>query len=82
MIDEVLGQLTTFVFIAHSLKGTFDNAWLYLVGFAFFRLFDICKFGLVKWADEKLENEYGVMLDDLFAGIFAGLVLFLINYFL
>ena len=34
--------------------------------------------GPVKWADTKLKNAFGVMLDDVFAGIFAALILMLI----
>lgn len=43
-----------------------------LLPFALFRFFDIKKPSLVGWADSKLSNSQGVMLDDVFAGIFAG----------
>jgi phosphatidylglycerophosphatase A len=36
-----------------------------------FRLFDIVKIGPVGWADKKLPGEWGVMMDDIIAGIFA-----------
>ncbi len=80
VIDEVLGQLTAFLAAAPVLHDSFHLWWYYPIGFAFFRLFDIAKIGPVKWADEKITNAYGVMLDDLFAGLFAAVVLFLVHY--
>jgi phosphatidylglycerophosphatase A len=44
--------------------------WM-LAGFALFRLFDIWKPWPVRWADQKLHGGLGVMLDDVFAGIYA-----------
>lgn len=48
--------------------------WL-LAGFALFRLFDIWKPWPVSWADQKLHGGFGVMLDDMFAGLYALLIL-------
>lgn len=78
VIDETVGQLLTFSFVAYMapeyLLGM--NALLfYVAGFAFFRFFDILKMGPVKYADTKIKNAYGVMLDDVFAGIFASIAL-------
>lgn len=80
VIDEVAGQLTSFLLVTTYLNHTFNMKALaiYLLGFALFRFFDIIKMGPVKWADTKLKNAFGVMLDDVFAGIFAALVLILI----
>lgn len=80
VIDEVSGQSLSFVLLADSLIGNMQ-AWLvYLVGFALFRLFDIWKPQPVRWADRKLLNAWGVMLDDVFAGIYAAICLCLINH--
>ena len=47
--------------------------WPALVaGFIFFRLFDIFKPWPISWADNK-ETAFGVMLDDVLAGIFAAI---------
>ena len=80
VIDEVAGQLTSFLLVTSYLHHTFNiKAFvIYLLGFALFRFFDIIKMGPVKWADTKIKNAFGVMLDDVFAGIFASLVLMLI----
>ena len=56
--------------------------WVYLFGFGLFRFFDICKMGPVRWCDTNLKNAYGVMLDDVFAGVFAAVTLwFAAQYF-
>lgn len=80
VIDETAGQLTTFLLVAPFLQHNLSLSALtvYLLGFGLFRFFDILKIGPVKWADSKLKNAWGVMLDDVFAGIFAAIVLFLI----
>ncbi len=78
VIDEVAGQLLTFSFVAPMLYRNV-SLWalaVYVIGFALFRLFDITKPLLVGWADKKVENAWGVMLDDVFAGLFAAVILF------
>ena len=80
VIDETAGQLMSFVLVAPYLQGTINLKilFVYLIGFGLFRFFDIVKRGPVKWADTKLKNAWGVMLDDVFAGIFAAIVLLVI----
>lgn len=78
VIDETVGQLLSFslvAFIAPDYLLGFSSIWFYIIGFAFFRFFDILKMGPVKYADTKIKNAYGVMLDDVFAGIFAAVLL-------
>ncbi|RYZ51110.1 MAG: phosphatidylglycerophosphatase A [Proteobacteria bacterium] len=68
VIDEVLGQAIASVFFP------FD-AFHIIAAFVLFRIFDIFKPGPIGWADEKLPGAFGTLLDDVIAGIFAGLVL-------
>lgn len=74
VIDEVVGQWITllpasFMFAKHDLP----LMWPALVaGFIFFRLFDITKPWPVSWADRK-ETAFGVMFDDVLAGILAAI---------
>ena len=79
VIDETVGQLLAFVPLAYvsinSLLG-YESFAYYLCGFLFFRLFDIKKMGPVKYFDSRVLNAYGVMLDDVCAGIFAGICLY------
>jgi len=59
------------------------TGWIWmLAGFALFRLFDIWKPWPVSWADEKIGGGVGVMLDDVFAGVYALVVLQVAVYFL
>ncbi len=48
--------------------------WI-VVGFVLFRLFDIWKPWPISVADKKLHGGFGIMLDDLIAGVFALIVL-------
>lgn len=45
-------------------------AWV-IAGFSLFRLFDIWKPWPVRWADRRLHGGFGVMLDDVLAGLYA-----------
>ena len=82
VIDEVVGQLLAFSFVCDSLYQNLHNWWIYLAGFAAFRFFDICKMGPVKWFDSKMKNAYGVMLDDVCAGLMASFTLWLFVQFI
>lgn len=75
VIDETAGQLMSFALVGDLLYQSFDKWYLYIIGFVAFRFFDIIKMGPVRWADSKLHNAWGVMLDDVFAGIFAAILM-------
>ena len=78
VIDETVGQLLSFTgvaLVAPEYLLTPQGWWIYLLGFGLFRFFDIKKMGPVKYFDSKVLNAYGVMLDDVFAGIFAAVFL-------
>lgn len=83
VVDEVVGQLLAFIFVADSmLYHNLQNWWIYLLGLAAFRFFDICKMGPVKWFDSKMKNAVGVMMDDVCAGLMGGAVLWgIVAYF-
>lgn len=74
VIDEVVGQWI-------SLAGAARLNWKSLLaGFVLFRLFDIWKPWPVR-ALEKLPRGYGIVMDDVMAGVYAALVLFLAGWF-
>ncbi len=71
--DEFVGYWVT-MFMAPA-------GWLWmLVGFVLFRLFDIVKLWPIRWLDEKVHGGFGIMLDDLVAGILAALCLQLLHW--
>ena len=76
VIDEVIGQWITILPIGYILEiDAFlkDGLWfVWLWAFVSFRFFDITKLGLIGWAD-NLGGALGVLLDDILAGIAAGL---------
>ncbi len=47
-------------------------SWIWVaVGFAWFRLFDIWKPFPIGWLDKKVHGGFGIMLDDVLAGVLA-----------
>ncbi|WP_370738134.1 phosphatidylglycerophosphatase A family protein [Necropsobacter massiliensis] len=50
--------------------------------FVLFRLFDIWKPFPIKYFDQKVENGFGIMLDDVLAAIYAAIVILIARIFL
>jgi phosphatidylglycerophosphatase A len=73
--DEFSGQAITFLFIAAA---PISNIWVAgLLGFLLFRFFDILKPWPIREL-EKLPKGWGILADDLMAGVYAGIVLTII----
>ena len=73
--DEIAGFLITMIAVPVS--------WLtILLGFALFRLFDIWKPWPISLLDRHVDGGLGIMLDDIFAGVFAAISLQLILLFI
>ena len=82
VIDEVIGQMFPIIMIEYI---TFSNTnnfgaglLLYLISFLLFRFYDIFKPFFIDYFDKNFKNSFGVMFDDILAGIYASLTLFLI----
>lgn len=45
--------------------------WSLVLGFVLFRLFDIWKPWPIKWVDKHVHGGFGIMLDDVLAGLLA-----------
>lgn len=71
VIDEVVGQLIT-------LAACPVNAYAVGLGVVLFRLFDIFKPFPIGLIDARLHGGLGIVLDDVVAGLFAGLLLFVL----
>ena len=76
--DEFAGQSITFLPILYL--GQMNWLWV-LIGFSLFRLFDIWKPWPIRIADQKVGGGFGIMLDDIIAGIWAALCIYLYFYF-
>ena len=83
VIDEFVGQsipiLTVYTFLPEN------NIALFIVfvviSFVMFRLFDIAKPYPINKIDKKMKNGFGVMLDDVVAGICSSIILLIIIWF-
>ena len=89
VIDEVSGAWLSFLFV--PLFGGYDfssDEWqiqAYFIAFALFvlfRFFDILKPHPISLVDQRIKSGLGIVLDDLIAGVFAGLTLLGGNFFI
>lgn len=76
--DEAAGQAVTFLFVCFA-AGNF--CLVGVLGFLLFRIFDIIKPWPCKRL-EKLPGGVGILMDDIMAGIYAGILLLIIMQFI
>lgn len=75
VIDEVAGYFVTLSLVDRT-------SWLVLgIGFVVFRFFDIVKPPPVRWLDENLPGGWGVVLDDIAAGVMGAAVMWALAHF-
>ena len=80
IIDEFMGIYLIFIFFNNfNSIGTYLNL---LLIFLIFRFFDIFKIFPANIIDKKMNNSYGVIIDDLIAATYSIFVLYLINEFI
>ena len=78
IIDELIGQSIPIIAyeISHGTKKTPDDALIfYCICFVLFRFFDILKPFPVSFFDKNYKNSFGVILDDICAGLYVVLSL-------
>jgi len=72
--DEIVGYLVTMI--------AAPKGWIWIVvGFVLFRIFDILKPWPISIADKKIHGGFGIMFDDVIAGVFAFFLLHIIAYY-
>ena len=74
VIDEVAGFLITMAFAAIT-------SFTLVAGFLLFRFFDIVKPWPIRALDERVGGGFGIMLDDIIAGVFAGVCLWFVELY-
>ncbi len=76
VVDEMVGVWIALLAVPES------GSWLYMLGaFLLFRLFDIWKpLGIRRM--EAVRGGWGVMLDDILAGVYAAIVLLIVRMFI
>jgi len=72
VIDEVMGFLVTMLWVPKTI-------FFVIFGFFLFRFFDILKPFPIRHLEKKLRGGYGVVLDDVMAGVYANIVLQVID---
>ena len=78
VIDEVIGQsIPIYMYeIAHGTTKDFNESILfYIYIFILFRFFDIKKPFPINFFDRKFKNSFGVIMDDVIAGLYVVLTL-------
>ena len=80
IIDEFLGIYLIIIF-THSFF-LFNEFIKILLIFIFFRFFDIFKPYPANWIDKNMKNSYGIILDDIIAGIYTIIILSIINEYI
>jgi len=86
VIDEVIGQsipILLIEYIAYLQNQSFGaDLYLYLMSFFLFRFFDISKPFPIRYFDKNYKNSFGVLFDDILAGIYTLiLILIFIEFF-
>lgn len=68
VIDEAAGILVALFLVPL-------NPWLWILGFFLFRLFDALKPFPISYLDKNIKGGFGVVLDDLVAGLFTNMII-------
>lgn len=74
VVDEVAGYLVTLLMVPRSPINL-------ILAFLLFRLFDVTKPPPIRQLDTHIGGGIGVMVDNLAAGVFAGVILFALQHY-
>ncbi len=83
VIDEVLGQAMPLIFIVYLSSKNLINIPIeiyYLLSFILFRFFDIVKPFPVSYFDKQHKNFFGIIMDDIMAGLYTMLIIYLLSF--
>jgi len=82
VIDEVLGQSMPLILLLYLNQTNQINIAVeiyYVLSFLFFRFFDILKPFPVSYFDKNYKNYFGIIMDDIMAGIYSMLLIYLMS---
>ena len=84
VIDEVIGQSIPIFLIEYitflQTQSFGADLYLYAISFFLFRFFDILKPFPIKYFDKNYKNSFGILFDDVLAGIYTLVVLLLLEF--
>jgi phosphatidylglycerophosphatase A len=69
VVDEHIGQAISLIFCDQKILE-------YLLSFVLFRFFDIVKPFPISFVDKNIKNSFGVILDDVLAGVIVCIIIF------
>ena len=82
VIDEVLGQampLILLLYLNQTNQLSLQIEIYYVLSFLFFRFFDIIKPFPVSYFDKNFKNYFGIIMDDIMAGLYSMILIYLIS---
>lgn len=82
VIDEVLGQSMPLILLLYLNQTNQINIAVeiyYILSFLFFRFFDILKPFPVSYFDQNYKNYFGIIMDDIMAGLYSMILIYLIS---
>ena len=82
VIDEVLGQsmpLILLLYLNQTNQISLTVEIYYIFSFILFRFFDILKPFPVSYFDKKHKNYFGIIMDDIMAGLYTMILIYLIS---
>ena len=80
VIDEFLGIF--FIFLFYEIIFIYNDFITCLLIFVCFRIFDVFKIFPANYFDKQLYSGFGVILDDIIAGMYTILTMIIINVFI
>ena len=82
VIDELAGMWVALVPVLYVASDQNERILYASLAFIFFRIFDILKPFPISYFDTKYKNGFGIVLDDVIAGIFAAIISLVLTIFL
>ena len=82
VIDEVLGQAMPLILLLYLNQKNELNIQIeiyYILSFIFFRFFDILKPFPVSYFDKNFKNYFGIIMDDIMAGLYSMLLIYIVS---
>ena len=82
VIDELVGMWVALLPVIYFASSQNERIAYAILALVFFRFFDILKPFPVSYFDQKYKNGFGIVFDDIIAGILAAVISLIISFLL
>ena len=82
VIDEMAGIWLAMIPVIYIASSQYERTFYAVLTLIFFRLFDILKPYPISYVDKNFKGGFGIVLDDLIAGVFAGILATVLTLYL